>query len=92
MSAPVPGEPSEQRWYGCDAEAASLAWEAAHGYDSIPTIERVYEQTLGGAYVCCYPECAFRRRDAEALWRHVHTAHAPDSCLPPDDFDPGPWL
>ena len=83
--------PTVEKWHGADAEATSLAWEAAHGYDSIDTIERVYEQTRGGAYVCMTPGCSFARRDPEAMWRHVHTAHDRDD-LPPDDFDPGPWL
>ncbi len=83
--------PALQRWHGCDAEATSLAWEASTGCDSIATIERVYEQTPGGAYVCMTPDCTFVRRDPEKLWRHVHTGHG-RSNLPPDDFDPGPWL
>jgi len=52
-----------------DTRDVSLAWEAASGYDSIATIERVYRQTPGGAYECCYPDCMFARRDAETLWR-----------------------
>lgn len=77
-----------------DVEALSIAWEAATGNDSIPTIERVYDRTEGGAIRCCWPTCEFRRRSGEAMWRHVHTAHmhgAEGSHLPPDDFDPGPW-
>lgn len=72
-------------------EALSLAWEAATGGDSIATIERVYDRTSSGAYVCIYPDCSFTRRDAVVLWRHVHSAHGEPS-LPPADFDPGPWL
>lgn len=78
-------------WHGCDAESTSLAWETAHGFDSIQTIERVYSRTSGGAYECCWPDCEFTRRDAEKMWRHIHTAHG-RSDLPPDNFDPGPWL
>jgi hypothetical protein len=74
-----------------DTSDVSLAWEAATGYDSIATIERVYRQTPGGAYECCYPDCMFARRDAETLWRHIHTAHGRNN-LPPADFDYGVWL
>jgi hypothetical protein len=74
-----------------DIEAGSLAWEAATGADSIATIERVYDRTSAGAWVCIYPDCSLARHDAAALWRHVHSAHGEPS-LPPDDFDPGPWL
>lgn len=62
----------------------SLAWEMRTGADSIPTIERVYDQTPSGAYVCIWPGCSFARRNAAALWHHVHSAHG-DS-LPPADF------
>lgn len=72
-------------------EALSFGWEQASGYDSIATIERVYSQTPGGAYRCAFPGCGFVRRDAAAMWLHVHTAHG-ERTLPPDDFDPGPWL
>lgn len=84
MSIPV-------RWHGNNAEWTSLGWEAAFGYDSIATIERVYDRSPQGAFLCVWPDCSFARRDPEAMWRHVHTAHS-ESCLPPDDFDPGPWL
>lgn len=82
---------TDLRWHGCDADGVSFAWEAAHGYDSIATIERVYERTPAGAYVCMTPGCVFARRDPERLWRHIHTAHGRDD-LPPESFDPGPWL
>lgn len=60
--------------------AWSLQWEAAEGWDSIETIERVYwttgdkavPPTDGGAYVCCWPDCYFARKDAVELWKHVH--------------------
>lgn len=68
-------------------EAISLEWEKQTGYDSIPTIRRIYEQTSTGAYVCVFPRCRFARRDAVQLWRHVHTAHGPNS-LPPSDMVP----
>lgn len=74
-----------------DVATLSLAWEASTGCDSVATIERIYEQTPGGAYVCVEPGCRFARRDPEALWRHVHTSHGRED-LPPEDFDPGPWL
>jgi hypothetical protein len=63
--------------------ALSLDWEERTGNDSIPTIERVYERTAGGAVLCVWPGCHFARRDAEKLWRHVHTAHGERS-LPPE--------
>lgn len=66
----------------------SVAWEDESGYDSIPTIERVYDRTPSGAYLCCWPGCKVARRDAGALWVHVHTAHTVDSCLPPDGYKP----
>lgn len=65
-----------------DLEAVSLAWEAATGCDSIAAIERVYDQTSAGAYVCIQPGCSFARRDPAQLWRHVHTAHGRND-LPP---------
>lgn len=74
-----------------NVEALSLAWEAASGCDSVDTIERIYDRTDGGAYCCVHPGCEFRRRDAEALWRHVHSAHGRDD-LPPADFDAGAYL
>lgn len=61
-------------------ETVSCAWEQATGADSIPTIERAYDRTPGGAYVCVWPGCDVARRDAEKLWRHVHTAHG--TCSP----------
>lgn len=56
----------------------SVAFEAATGADSIPTIEEHYEVDGGygsertGVYECPFPGCGFRRRDAEAMWQHVH--------------------
>ena len=41
------------------AECLSLAWEAATGADSIPTIERMYDRTHTGAYLCVFPDCRF---------------------------------
>jgi hypothetical protein len=72
-------------------EAISLAWEKKTGCDSIPTIERVYEQTPSGAYCCVEPGCKIRRRDPRAMWQHVHSSHGRED-LPPEDFDPRPWL
>lgn len=71
--------------------AISFAWEQCSGHDSIDTIERIYPRTERGALRCVWPGCGFVRRDAEAMWRHVHTGHG-NNGLPPDDFDPGPWL
>lgn len=63
-------------------EAISRAWEDKTGYDSIATIERVYERRPSGAYVCVWPKCSFARKDSATLWRHVHTAHESGG-LPP---------
>jgi hypothetical protein len=65
--------------------AISLEWEKQTGYDSIATIERVYQRSPNGAYVCVWPKCSFARKDSAALWRHVHTAHGEHS-LPPDQI------
>ena len=69
----------------------SACWEAASGYDSIKTIERIYDVTGNGAYVCIHPGCAFARKDSAKLWRHVHTKHGKNT-LPPAEFDPSPWM
>jgi hypothetical protein len=74
-------------------EWLSLAWENVTGYDSIPTIERVYNRSSSGAYVCIWPGCRFTRHDPEVLWRHVHSAHGyntlPPSGWPPPELDTG---
>jgi hypothetical protein len=67
-------------------ERISLAWEAATGCDSVVTIERVYSRTPRGAYECIWPGCTFTRKNAEAMWRHVHGSHGRND-LPPADFD-----
>jgi hypothetical protein len=78
---------------GRDIEAISLAWEAKTCCDSIATIERVYDQTPGGAYICCWTGCSFARRDPEALWRHIHSRHGREhDDMPPADFDWGAYL
>lgn len=69
----------------------SAAWEAATGYDSIKTIERVYDRRSGGAYECIWPGCTVARVDPAVIWRHVHTKHGKNT-LPPADFDPEPWM
>jgi hypothetical protein len=66
-----------------DLRALSLDWEKMTGFDSIATIERVYARSPGGAYECVWPKCRFARRDAVAMWRHVHTSHGLNS-LPPE--------
>lgn len=66
------------------------AWEIATGCDSIATIERIYDTTPAGSYLCIWPRCRFARRDPAALWRHVHSAHGVDH-LPPEHFDPEPY-
>ena len=70
---------------GESVELLSLAWEQETGYDSIPTIERVYEWSDTGVCSCVVPGCTFRRRDAEAMWRHVHIVHGKNT-LPTDEF------
>jgi hypothetical protein len=55
-----------------DLVALSLWLEEKTGYDSIPTIERVYDATDTGRIECCYPDCKFRSLNAEDVWRHVH--------------------
>lgn len=66
-----------------DIRAISLDWEERTGYDSIDTIERIYDRSNSGAYLCVWPRCAFSRKDAVALWRHVHTSHG-ENMLPPE--------
>lgn len=46
--------------------ALSLDLENETGFDSISTIERLYDGE------CCFPDCAFRTRDALKMWKHVH--------------------
>lgn len=60
------GDETEDDW-----EALSLLLEQATGYDSIPTIDIHYFKD-SGVGECVWPGCRFRRRDALALWRHVH--------------------
>jgi hypothetical protein len=73
-----------------DLEALSLAWEAKTGHDSIDTIERIYRRTRSRkGYQCIHPKCRTTRRNAEDMWRHVHTAHGTNN-LPPADFTPEP--
>lgn len=40
------------------------------GYDSIPTIERVYENN--GRYLCPFPGCTVAKTTPELMWHHVH--------------------
>lgn len=72
----------------CTTRAISRAWEVTNGSDSVATIESIYYQRPSGAYECIWPGCRVARRDAVALWRHVHTAHGTGG-LPPSDFD---WM
>lgn len=74
-----------------DVDVLSLAWEAATGADSVRTIERVYPRSAGGAFQCVVPGCCFARKDPEAMWRHVHSAHGRND-LPHTGFDYGAWL
>lgn len=57
-----------------DARRLTRFWEDELGFDSIYTIERVYEQAETGAYVCPWPDCGFRRHGARDMWNHVHFA------------------
>jgi hypothetical protein len=60
----------------------SLKLERETGFDSIPTIEEMYEQVDEntqeyykddiGALICPTPQCDSTRHTAEAMWRHVH--------------------
>lgn len=49
-----------------ELEQLSVALEDDTGFDSIPTVERLYDG------VCCFPDCEFHRSDPAALWEHVH--------------------
>ena len=55
-----------------DLEALSQRLEQQTGYDSIPTIERMYRTTPSGTIKCCYPHCTVLRRRPEDMWRHIH--------------------
>lgn len=55
-----------------ELRALSLRLELDTGCDSIPTIERVYDRTLRGAYECPHPGCRLARMQAAEMWRHVH--------------------
>ncbi len=63
MTSPVPADQLRE---------LSLRLEKETGFDSIQSIERVYDQTERGAYTCCFPGCGLSRRDAAEMWRHVH--------------------
>jgi hypothetical protein len=60
---------AEQTW-----REVSVGLEDATGYDSIPTIERIYEDN--GRYLCPFPGCVRATRSAETMWRHVHFSRA----------------
>lgn len=56
-----------------DWAGLSLRLEAETGYDSIPTIVRIYDRTgPSGRYVCPFPTCDTTISGAERMWRHVH--------------------
>jgi hypothetical protein len=65
----------------------ALAYEDETGYDSIDTIESVYECTEAGAYLCPYPHCKVARHDPLQMWFHVHGGHGDH--LPIDEFVQG---
>lgn len=51
----------------------SVRLERDTGYDSIPTIERLYyDPDDEGRYLCPFPRCPTVRKSAESMWRHVH--------------------
>jgi hypothetical protein len=57
----------------------SVRLEEQTGFDSIPTIERVYERFGPGdrSIACVWPNCDHTRRDGKAMWKHVHFHHNP---------------
>lgn len=55
-----------------ELRALSVKLEDETMYDSIPTIERIYQTTDSGAYECPWPTCVVVRRDPVVMWRHVH--------------------
>lgn len=57
-----------------DLRALSIWWEDRGGWDSIPTVETHYSYHDDGVYACVWPGCPFTRRDAVAVWKHVHFA------------------
>lgn len=62
-----------------DAIAAEVGlppdWREA-GWDTPETMQEMYPDDEGGAMVCPWPHCNFRRRtDVEAMFRHAHGAH-----------------
>lgn len=69
-----------------DLRAASVIIEQHDGHDSIPTIETHYRHEVwsdrafryvdSGSFICPFPSCKFKRKDAAAMWRHVHLTGA----------------
>lgn len=59
----------------------SVELERRTGFDSIPTIERVYPRSETGplAYRCVFPGCRSGTRSAVNMWHHVHWTHHPKS-------------
>ena len=53
-----------------DLRELSIRLERETGFDSIPTIERMYDDD--GVYRCVFPDCHVTRREAAVMWRHVH--------------------
>jgi len=51
--------------------ALSLGLEKRFGYDSIPTVERMYGDDSGKLW-CVFPLCKYSVRDPVKMWRHVH--------------------
>jgi hypothetical protein len=58
-----------------DLRTVSVALEQATGYDSIPTIERIYRDDPGvdpPRHLCVHPGCRVVRADPEKMWLHTH--------------------
>lgn len=68
MSAEQPPDTAEFRF-----RELSLRLERETGFDSIPTIERIYEDPdRKGRFLCSFPDCKYKTLDPEQMWRHVH--------------------
>lgn len=55
-----------------EIRALSLRLEHDTGHDSVATIERIYDRTLNGSYVCKRIGCRVARKQAVELWLHMH--------------------
>jgi hypothetical protein len=58
-----------------DLVTLSVEIEADGGWDSIPTIDRMYRwPDEDSACRCVMPGCEFRRHDPVEMWKHVHVS------------------